>query len=405
MTMRILVFCEGIWLAHTARPLCIAAALREAGWQVHFGAYGRFTGLIEKQDFPVSRVATMDPRHALEMIRCARIGYDRSNVELYVEDELTLIRRTVPDVILNDFRLPVAISARVAGVPFANILNAYWTNFYAPRLRAPENFLLTRILGKRIATAVLPPVQRAMLRLYARPFNAAARARGLSPFGNLFDVMASPHLNLICDLEEFMPLEGQPEHFRYIGPVLWQPPVGAPGWLERLDPSRPIVYFSMGSTGLVQYFEVLRRAFGGTDFQVMVATGGVEAGEMPDNFFVTDMAPGLELAAKSDLVICHGGNGTIYQALYHGVPVLGIPTFHDQDFNMQRVEDLGLGEALYPTRLEAASLCAAAERLIEDEGVKARCRAISTAVRGSDAAGAAVRLIGEMAGSAAGQST
>ena len=398
MSRRILVFCEGIWLAHTVRPLHIAAALRDAGWDVHFGANGKFTGLVEAQGFPVTHVTTMDPQRALELIRAARIGYDRCNVELYIEDELTLIERIAPDVILNDFRLPVAISARVAGVPFANILNAYWTNHYAPRLRAPEDFPLTRICGKRIATRLLPPLQRLMLRLYARPFNAAAKAHGVEPFGNIFDVMASPHLNLICDLEEFMPMQGGGEHFRYIGPLLWQPPMAAPEWLDRLEPARPVVYFSMGSTGFAHYYETLRKAFAGTDFQVMITTGGLDAGAMPENFFVADMAPGLELAAKADLLICHGGNGTIYQALYHGVPVLGIPTFHDQDFNMQRVEDLGLGAALYPRKLEPSALRAAAERLTCDENVRDRCREISLKVRESDAAAAAVRLIGEMAG-------
>jgi UDP:flavonoid glycosyltransferase YjiC (YdhE family) len=50
--------------------------------------------------------------------------------------------------------------------------------------------------------------------------------------------------------------------------------------------------------------------------------------------------------AACDLVICHGGNGTIYQALQHGKPVIGIPTLADQKFNMRRVEALGLGKTL-----------------------------------------------------------
>ncbi len=396
MNRRVLVLCEGIWLAHTARPLRIALALRDAGWDVHFGASGRFVELIKAEGFPVSSVATMDPAHALEMIRSGRIGYDRATVELYLADELTLIRRTSPDVILNDFRLPVALSGRLADVPFVNILNAYWTNYYAPRLRAPADFPLTRLLTRRVATWLLPPVQRLMLAVYARPFNASASAHGLEPFGNIFDCMASPYLNLICDLEDFMPMDAQPTHFKHIGPILWQPSAPPPAWLESVDTGRPVVYFSMGSTGFSRYYDLLRRAFAGTDFQVMITTGGLDSPPMPENFFVAEMAPGLELTAKADLVICHGGNGTIYQALYHGVPVIGIPTFHDQDFNMQRVEDLGLGASLDPKKLDAASLRATAERLCGDEAVKERCMAIAAKVRQSDAAGIAVSLIEDL---------
>jgi UDP:flavonoid glycosyltransferase YjiC (YdhE family) len=49
---------------------------------------------------------------------------------------------------------------------------------------------------------------------------------------------------------------------------------------------------------------------------------------------------------QCDLVVCHGGNGTIYQALQHGKPVIGIPTVPDQQFNMRRVESLGIGKML-----------------------------------------------------------
>ncbi|MHC4712233.1 MAG: glycosyltransferase [Planctomycetota bacterium] len=393
MTRRVLVFCEGIWLAHTARPLSIARVLRESGWDVHFAASGAYARLPREEGFPVHRVTTMDPERALRLIRSARIGYDLPTVELYLEDELTLIERLKPDVILNDFRLPVAISARLTGVPFVNILNAYWTNYYAPRLRAPREFILTRVLGVGFATRLLPPVQRLMLRLYARPFNTVASRRGTDGFGNIFDVMASPHLNLIADLEEFMPLAGAPDHFKYTGPIIWEPSVPAPDWLERIDPARPVIYFSMGSTGFAHYFSALGEAFGEGEYQVMVTTGGLDAGAMPPNFFVTDLAPGLALTEKADLVICHGGNGTIYQALYHGVPVIGIPSFHDQDFNMQRVEDLGLGKALDPRRLTPGLLREAADSLKGDADALEACRKISCNVRSADSAATAADLI------------
>ncbi len=390
MTGRILVFCEGIWLAHTARALLVARALREAGWDVHFGAHGKFAALPASEGFPVHPVYTMDPELAMERIRSARIGYDHRTVELYVEDERTLIGRIKPDVILNDFRLPVAISARIEGVPFVNILNAYWTNYYAPRLRAPQEFILTRLLGKHLASAILPPVARYLLAIYARPFNDVASAHGIGRFGNIYDVMASPHLNLLCDVEEFAPTKDAPEHFKYIGPILWEPAVEPPDWLEKIAADQPVIYFSMGSTGLAHYFDILKEAFAGTPYQVLVTTGGLDPGDMPANFFVAEFAPGLRLVEKSDLVICHGGNGTIYQALSRGVPVLGIPTFHDQDFNMQRVEDLHLGAALYPRGLSAALLRTTAKNLIGNRAVRDSCSVFARKIRATDSAAAAL---------------
>ncbi len=73
-----------------------------------------------------------------------------------------------------------------------------------------------------------------------------------------------------------------------------------------------------------------------------------------------------------NLVVCHGGNGTIYQALQHGKPVIGIPTIPDQKFNMRRVESLGVGRML-PWKEFATnpqSLYKLIWRVIEDESLQ-----------------------------------
>ena len=394
MNAKVLVFCEGIWLAHTARPLVVAEGLRAAGCRVEFAASGKFASLAADAGFKVHPAATMDPAKALAAVRSLRIGYDRALIEAYVEDELTLLKRIGPDFVLNDFRLPAAISCPLAGVPLVNILNAYMTNFYAPVRRSPGDLVTTRILGRRLSTALLPPVMKAFLKLHVRPFNTVAKSRRLAPFANLFDVMASPDLNLICDLPDFAPLTGAPGHFKYIGPIVWEPNLPAPGWLASVDRSRPAVYFTMGSTGFQHYYRILKAAFAGTDYQVLITTGGVsDPGQLPDNFHVAALAPALSILDKSDLVICHGGNGTIYQALSKAVPVLGIPTFHDQDFNMQRVVDLRLGAALWPRSLTGKTLREAADRLLADDEVQASARAFAAKINAADAVRSAVKFI------------
>jgi len=92
--------------------------------------------------------------------------------------------------------------------------------------------------------------------------------------------------------------------------------------------------------------------------------------DIPENFFVTDYAPGSKILEKADVVVCHGGNGTVYQAMTQGVPIIGIPTFHDQEFNMQRVEDLGIGIELSERKFTPSHLVAAVEALLSEESYK-----------------------------------
>ena len=98
-----------------------------------------------------------------------------------------------------------------------------------------------------------------------------------------------------------------PTNFHYIGPILWEPDVQTPNWLEELDSERPTLYFTMGSTGNPSFFEQAIEIFGNSEYQCMMTTAGmVELSNVPDNFFVVDYAPGSMIMEKSDIVVCHG---------------------------------------------------------------------------------------------------
>ncbi|MBK7082387.1 MAG: hypothetical protein IPH55_17230 [Betaproteobacteria bacterium] len=74
------------------------------------------------------------------------------------------------------------------------------------------------------------------------------------------------------------------------------------------------------------------------------------------------LARGSSLLRHSHVVVCHGGSGTIYQAIAAGVPVIGIATFHDQEINLERVEAMHWGVALDPMGWRESDLLAAIER-------------------------------------------
>ena len=124
----------------------------------------------------------------------------------------------------------------------------------------------------------------------------------------------------------------------------------------------------MGSTGNPSFFEQAIEIFGNSEYQCIVTTAGmVELTNVPDNFFVVDYAPGSKIMEKSDIVICHGGNGTIYQAMSKGVSIIGIPTMHDQEFNLDRVVDLGIGIHLSELKFKPTHLVTAVEKILSDK--------------------------------------
>ncbi len=371
MKKRILVMPDGNWLAHTSRPLEIAKVLREKGYEVVFAGEGRFMRLPEEAGFPVYPVKTIDPEYVMHLARKGRVNwYYYELIDELINEELKLFEDIKPDLVLSDFRLTLSTSCELAEIPLAVTLNASWTNYYALIDKAPEHLGITKILGKKLTNLLMPWAKDIMVSHDSKAFKKYREQKGLKPNTNIWDVWAGD-LNLITDIPEYGPTRDLPANYHYIGPITWEADIEPPKWLRDIDPATPTLYITMGSTGYAKFFEVVKEIFGDRDCQCIVTTGGLtDTGEFPDNFFVTNYAPGDLLLEKSDLVICHGGNGTIYQALYEGVPVIGIPTMHDQEFNLQRVEDLGVGIQLSELNFKPQHLKEAVEKVLLDPSFK-----------------------------------
>ena len=193
----------------------------------------------------------------------------------------------------------------------------------------------------------------------------------MSPRKNVFDFWRGD-FNIITDIPEYGPTKNLPKNYHYIGPIIWEPKIESPDWLEKLDPNKTTLYFTMGSTGNPHFFEQAVESFGNTDYQCVMTTAGlIELSNIPENFFVVNYAPGSKIMEKCDLVICQGGNGTIYQALQNGVPIIGIPTMHDQEFNLDQVEKLSVGIKLSELKFKPKDLIEAVKHILNREQFKA----------------------------------
>lgn len=367
MMSKILVMPNGYFLAHVSRSLEIAKYLREIGHEVIFASEGNYMELVQENEFPVLSVKTLEIDRILACSRQGRVNwYDYDLVKTSVEAELKLFEQIKPDLVLSSFRLTLKTSCELASLPLAVILNSSWTNFSTVRNKAPEHSQFTKILGQSLASLIFPWGKEMVITLDILPFKKFRQEAGLSPGKNLWDIWQGD-LNLISDIPEYGPTKNLPSNFYYIGPIIWEPNIEMPYWFEQIDSQKPTIYITMGSTGNPYFFEQAIDIFGDSDYQFIMTTAGlVKLTNIPKNFFVTEYAPGSLIMQKSDLVICQGGNGTIYQAMSQGLPIIGIPTSHDQEFNMNRVVDLGIGIQLSELKFKPSHLIQAVEKIFNE---------------------------------------
>ncbi len=370
---RIALFADGGFLAHTTRVLEVGRALsRNYGHEVHFCSTGSYARLLREAGFPVHPVYTVDREVTLKLVRRAGLcdlRWWRDVADRSVRSDMEAIAQIQPDLVVGDLRMSLATSARAAQVPYVALTNAAWTSRFAEQIQVPEGHVSEKLFGRRIAQAMFPTFQKLLIWYWARGFDGVRKRLALPPLGSLHDLIEGD-ITLLADLPEYFPVSQAPASFRYIGPIRFREALPRPIWLGRLAKDRPTLYFTMGSSGDANFFAEAVRVFGGTNYQVLITTAGMKAQTFGkyDNVFVEELADGDSLMAASHVTITHGGNGTIYQALGQGVPVIGIPTMFDQEINLQRVEALGAGLRLTMRDCRGERLRSAVETILNNPG-------------------------------------
>jgi len=87
-----------------------------------------------------------------------------------------------------------------------------------------------------------------------------------------------------------------------------------------------------------------------------------------DNIYITDkFVPAKEINKKVDLVICHGGQGTLQTAITSGTPLVGIATQPEQKINLEHLEVFGMAIRLQKWKWNSENISNAVIKIISNE--------------------------------------
>lgn len=354
---KILFIAEAVTLAHVGRGLALAATLDPARYEVHFACADGYQRFFEGTDFIRWTIKSIPSEQFLQALAAGKPVYSEATLTSYVVEDLGLLGAIKPDLIVGDFRLSLSISARLAGVPYVSLTNAYWSPYVRPHYAVP-NIPLTKILPIHIANALFRMVRPVAFASHSLPLNRVRRKFGLPALGlDVRRVYTDADYTLYMDVPELFPAFNMPANHAYLGPVIWSTPIAAPSWWDTLPDDRPVIYVTLGSSGQGKLLPLVLAALADMPVTVLAATAGnITMNAIPANARVADYLPGEQAARRARLVICNGGSPTSQQALAAGVPVIGIASNLDQFLNMQGVAKAGAGVLLRADRFNGARL-------------------------------------------------
>ena len=372
---------EGATLAHAARPIALAAALPASRYEAIVATPERYRRWAPA-NLSWLPLQAQSPEAFAERLSAGKPLFSKARLEQYVAEDLEQIAQVRPDVVVGDFRLSLAASARKAGVPYINISNAYWSPDRPLRLLRPT-LAMFRGWPAPLAELAFRLVAPSAMRWHARPMDELLAEHGLKGIDrDVRRAFTEADLTLYADLPGLFPEIQQTESHGFLGPVSWEPEVPAPVWWGRVPDDRPIAYVSLGSSGDVALLGRIVGWLRQMGFTVLLATA--ERADMAgdgETLFTADYLPGLAACERADLVICNGGSPTTTQALLKGRPVLGIASNVDQLLNMRAVQATGAGAGLRADRLGRRAFENAVNRLSGFRAAKAAAAVAADAER------------------------
>jgi UDP:flavonoid glycosyltransferase YjiC (YdhE family) len=367
---RVLFFAEAVTLAHVARPAVLATGLDATRYEAHLAHCHRYAGLLPATPRWVDHELTTIPSARFaEALRRGEPIYSEEVLRSYIEEDLALIDRVQPDVVVGDFRISLAVSAVKAGVPYVAISNAYWSPYVRQRFIVPE-LPMVAWLGPRLAQLLFDLARPVAFYRHSLPLNRVRKAHGLAPVGHsVQDAYTWADQTLYADVPALFEMRPLPDNHHFIGPILWSPDDAMPPWWGDVPRHRPIVYVTVGSSGNPRLLPRILEVLGRMDVTALVSTAGAAAPERGyDNVFVADFLPGDAATALASAVICNGGSPTTHQALAQEKPIIGIASNLDQFLNMQALQAAGAGRLLRADRLQPHGLRDAIAQVLTSPG-------------------------------------
>ncbi|XP_013858738.1 UDP-glucuronosyltransferase 2A1 [Austrofundulus limnaeus] len=140
----------------------------------------------------------------------------------------------------------------------------------------------------------------------------------------------------------------------YIGGFQCKPAQPLPADLEEFVQSageHGVIVMSLGSVVKAlpkRMAEDIASVFAKLPQKVIWRHNGEHPSTLGNNTLIVDWMPQTDLLGHPQvkLFIAHGGTNGVQEAIYHGVPVLGIPLFFDQYDNLLRLQERGAAKIL-----------------------------------------------------------
>ncbi|XP_016849607.1 2-hydroxyacylsphingosine 1-beta-galactosyltransferase isoform X2 [Anolis carolinensis] len=285
------------------------------------------------------------------------------------------------------------VIAHLLGIKYAVFSTGLWypaeVGAPAPLAYVPEfNSLLTDHMNllERLKNTIVYLVSRFGVSFLVLPkYERIMQKYNVQPAKSMYELVHDSSLWMLCtDVALEFPRPTLP-NVVYVGGILTKPASPLPEDLQKWVDGANENGFVLVSFGAgVKYLsddiaKTLAHALARLPQRVIWRFSGNKPRNLGNNTKLIEWLPQNDLLGHSNIkaFLSHGGLNSIFETMYHGVPVVGIPLFGDHYDTMTRVQAKGMGILLNWKTLTEDELYKALVKVINDPSYRRQAQKLS----------------------------
>jgi len=338
---RILIFPFDL-MSHYLR--CIELCKQYQDYEILFAYSNKYNVFVKRAGYESFKVEIFN---AVEVMKCAaEFNFDWLNekdIERMLLSQVKIIETLKPYMVIGDTAPTLKMAAEICKVKYVSLMNAYMSKHYKETRVLSVTHPAYKHLVKlpiNISNAITKFAEKIAFRMVHRPFKKVRKKNSLHYISNYLDELEGDE-NLLCDEEWLFPQKKLPHNYKFIGPLYCVSNDNEERLLSELDPLKPNICVCLGSTGNWSLLSFLNNEkYSNFNF---IVTGDLKQILNGKHIYHREFANLNVILPKCCFMICHGGNGTIYEGLRHKKFMLCLTSHFEQEWNVHRLAQLDLG--------------------------------------------------------------
>ena len=260
-------------------------------------------------------------------------------------DQVRVIDEMKADLVIGDMAPTLKMAAQFTGVHHISLLNGYMTKYYQftrKISRTHKAYDLLKMFPEPLENLFTSLGEGLAFRHIQKTFNQIRKKYSLDKVKDYLSEMEGDE-TFICDSLALFPLKPLPATYKVLGPLIYDVPSMDEQALNEAIAHRPVICVCMGSTGDWESLRFLNDPY--YSRYAVIATSDKEQVLSASHIISFPFINLDQVLKRCKLMICHGGNGTIYTGIKNEVFMLCLPSHFEQEWNISALEKIGCGQS------------------------------------------------------------